>query len=400
MHSLSSTFATNIYSNSNLFQNCSSSNSNNLKNKNNFEKRNERFTSLIAIGNPIVDITAEITKEAIEKFNLKWGDNFFYNNQDNNDIEFIGELENESKTTCVPGGTIQNTLRVASWCKNKKKNNEKKFKVSMLGAVGKDNYKNKIINALKEVGVNPILEIIIGNETSRCGVGIYQNEKYHLADLRASRRLSEKFIENNSDIIFSHDSLLIEGYMFNNHFNLCKKICETFKQKKKPVFLTLSSTNIIKYNYEKIIEIANDSDIIVGNIDEAKELAKAQGIEINKILEIIFKILKSNTDRILIITDLPNEIYCAKYDYKTQRLNCIWTVFNQKLNEEEIQDLNGVGGAFLGGFLSQYIMGYDISDCCRIGLDAANEIMKHVGCYFPKNLNLFEYMNSENSFWN
>ena len=94
MHSLSSTFATNIYSNSNLFQNCSSSNSNNLKNKNNFYKGNERFTSLIAIGNPIVDITAEITKETIEKFNLKWGDNFFYNNQDNNDIEFIGELEN------------------------------------------------------------------------------------------------------------------------------------------------------------------------------------------------------------------------------------------------------------------------------------------------------------------
>ena len=201
MHSLSSTFATNIYSNSNLFQNCSSSNSNNLKNKNNFYKGNERFTSLIAIGNPIVDITAEITKETIEKFNLKWGDNFFYNNQDNNDIEFIGELENESKTTCVPGG---------------------------------------------EVGVNPILEIINGHETSRCGVGIYQNEKYHLADIRASRRLSEKFIENNSDIIFSHDSLLIEGYMFNNHFNLCKKICETFKQNKKPVFLTLSSTNIIK----------------------------------------------------------------------------------------------------------------------------------------------------------
>ena len=110
--------------------------------------------------------------------------------------------------------------------------------------------------------------------------------------------------------------------------------------------------------------------------------------------------MKSNTDRILIITDLPNEVYCAKYDYKTQRLNCIWTVFNQKLNEEEIQDLNGVGGAFLGGFLSQYMMGYDISDCCRIGLDAANEIMKYVGCYFPKNLNLFEYMNSENSFWN
>jgi adenosine kinase len=398
MRSLSSTFATNIFSDSNVFQNSSSSNEYNFKKKHNFEKENERFTSLIGIGNPIIDISAEISAETIKKFNLKWGDSFCYNDQDDDCTGFFSELEKEEKVTHIPGGSIQNSLRVASWCLNMEKTNKIEFKVSMIGAVGNDNNKIKILKSLNEVGVKPILEIINSHETSRCGVGIYQKEKYHLADLRASQRLSEKFIENNSDIIFSHDSLLIEGYMLNNRFNICKKICETFKQNKKPVFFTLSSTNLIKHNYEKIIEIANDSDIIVGNIDEAQELAKSGGIEINKIFEIIFKKLKPNNERFLIITDLPNEICCGKYDYKNQRLSCIWTIFNQNLNAEEIQDLNGIGGAFLGGFLSQYMMGYDVSDCCRIGLDAANEIMKHVGCIFPKNLNLFEYMNRENSF--
>lgn len=389
MNSLSSTFETNNSSFSGLFPKYSSNNNSknifskkdNLKIFNNKLSEYQRFLSLIAIGNPIVDISAEIEHYVINKYNLHFGETIFVND---NNCGFFDELENMPKVTYIPGGSIQNTLIVASWCLNMKPTNKNKFIITMLGSVGSDINKERILKSFQNSGVNPILETIKGQETSRCGVGIYQKEKYRLADIRASKMLTEQFIEEQSDIMYSHDSLLIEGYTINDTFNICKKICQNFKLNKKQVFLTLSSTNIIKQNYQKLIEIANDSDIIVGNIYEAKEFAKCQNNEINQIYEIILKKLNPNNNRLLIITDLPNLVYCGKYDYINKNLNYILTVFNKKIDEEKFEDLNGIGGAFFGGFLSQYMNGYNLHDCCRIGLKAANEIMKQVGCILKK----------------
>lgn len=395
MNSLSLTLATNNSSFSSLFPNYSSNNNNkniftqkdNIKIFKNKPSVQPRFTSLIAIGNPIVDIMAEVNKETISKYKLRFGEKIFANE---NSFGFFDELENGEISTYIPGGSILNTLRVASRCLNMKSADKIKNKISMIGSVGIDNDKKKIIKSLENDNVNPILETIKGQETSRCGVGIYRKEKYRLADIRASKMLTEQFIEEQSNIIYSHDALLIEGYTVNDNFNICRKIYQNFKLNKKPVFLTLSSTNIIKENYQQLMEIANNSDIIVGNIYEAKEFAKSQINEINQIYEIILKKLYPNNNRLLIITDLPNVVYCGKYDYINKRLNCIWTVFSENIDEEKIKDLNGIGGAFFGGFLSQYMSGYDIHDCCRIGLKAANEIMKNIGCILKENVNFFE----------
>ena len=387
MNLLSSTFVTNNSSFSSLFPNNSSNNKDTFNKKNNIKKPIYRFSSLLAIGNPIMDNTAEITRDILDKYNFQFGETLFVND---NNYGFFDDLESMAKVTYTPGGSIQNSVRVMSWCLNMEPANKKVFRISMLGSVGNDIDKKRILRALENVGVNPILETIIGHETSKCGVGIYQKEKFRLADIRASKMLKEQFIEENSDIIFSHDSLLIEGYTLNNNFNICKKIFQNFKQNKKLVFLTLSSTNIIKNNYQKLIEIANDSDIIIGNIYEAKDLAKVKDNNITHIYEIILKTLKPNNDRLFIITDLPNVVYCGKYDYSNKRLNCIWTVFSENIDEEKTEDFNGIGGAFFGGFLSQYMNGYDIHDCCRIGLKAANEITKNIGCIFNNNVNFFE----------
>ena len=43
----------------------------------------------------------------------------------------------------------------------------------MLRATGNDGYKDKVMNALKMVGVKPLLQAIPNMNTSRCGVGIY-----------------------------------------------------------------------------------------------------------------------------------------------------------------------------------------------------------------------------------
>ena len=224
-----------------------SDSSNNLPSINEFPKKDSSsFYSIIGIGDPIVDILSEISLNEINKYQLKLGDSIFASEDYNErNVEMFKILESMSLVSYTPGGSVQNTIRVISWCLNNNSQGRKNYKISMLGSVGDDLYKNKIMLSLEDIGVNPILEILKGDKTSRCGVGIYKKEKLFVTQLRASKRLSEKFIEENLDKILDHQAFLIEGYLLNNKFNIVKKLCDLFYEKKKMIILTLSAEFIV-----------------------------------------------------------------------------------------------------------------------------------------------------------
>lgn len=263
-----------------------------------FTKDHPEIKSLLTLGEPIVDITSQINDIFIQKYQLKLGAHVLVDEKENDySKEVFQALESRPEVGYIPGGSAQNTIRVIAWCLNMEQARRKQFKVSMLGALGDDIYQKKITNSLKEIGVNPILQKIKGDSTSRCGVGVYKKEKLFISQLRASKRLSEEFIEENKDSIFCHQAVLIEGYMIKILFNICKKIVDVFKNQQKLIILSLSATFIVKFHYQKLIEIANDADIIAGNMEEAIELAEHKGKTIQDIFENIFKKLKPKDNR-------------------------------------------------------------------------------------------------------
>ena len=353
-----------------------------------FTKERPEIFSLVAIGEPIVDIISDIDQFMINKFNLKFGDTILIDeNPDNPHIKFYEELEKLTSVSYIPGGSIQNTMRVLSWCLNMDPETRKHFKVSMLGALGEDSYKIKILNALKDIGVYPILETLKDDKTSRCGVGVYKKEKLFVTQIRASKKLSEKFVEEQWRQITEHQALLIEGYMISKKFEICKRLCEHFRSQNKLIVLTLSAPFIIKLFNNELIEIANEADIIAGNMEEAIELANTGDNSKEKIFENIFNKFKPKQNRLLIITDGPNGVYCSQYDYMSRRMDFIYQFFAPKIKDELIRDFNGAGDAFLGGFLSQYMKGNSIENCAKIGIEAATVIIKNIGCTFKKEYN-------------
>ena len=347
------------------------------------ERERKEIRSLIAIGDPIVDITSEIDTEIIKKYNMKWGDTVFLD--ENNDHGVYEELERMPEVRYIPGGAVENSIRVLAWCLNMDPNNKNKFKITMMGCAGDDIYKQKVLNALNELNVNVLFEILPGEKTSRCGVGIYRKERFLITQLRASKKLSEEYIQQNLEEILSNESIIIEGYMLPNKLEICKKLTECFNREKKLVILTLSAMFIVQYHYDKLMEIANKCDMIVANIKEAELLSGVKGGNPKEVFDAIFKKL-SPRDRLLVITAGSQGVYCAKYNYKRNQLDFIFQYFANKINNDEIVDLNGAGDSFLGGFLSEYLKGSSLYDCCRIGTEAASVILRNVGCTFPKNL--------------
>jgi adenosine kinase len=339
-----------------------------------------RLSSIIAIGNPIVDILAEIEKEIVQRFKLVWGGTFFAS-KDN--MGFFDELESRPQVTYIPGGSIQNTLRVTNWCLNMEEKNKGKFRVTMLGAIGQDNYKDKIMNALNSAGVIPLLQPIPNITTSRCGVGICQKERCLLPHIKASNCLTDQFVKEHENEIFNNDALLIEGYFLQEKYELCIYLSNMFKRANKMVILTLSAVFMVENHREKIMKIAEISDMIVGNLEEMEAFAEVQRTEPQITIAKAHEKL-GQKDRLFIVTDGGNGVYVTKYDYEKKGLDYFLQSYPNKLKNEEICDLNGAGDAFLGGFLSQYMKGASLEQCCKVGNDAAYVIIKHVGCTFPK----------------
>ena len=340
-----------------------------------------RLSRIIAIGNPIVDILAETDKETLQRYKLIFGGTFFANESN---MGFYDELESKPQVTYIPGGSIQNTLRVANWCLNMEEQNKGKFSVTMLGAIGQDNYKDKIMNALNSAGVIPLLQPIPNISTSRCGVGICQKERCLLPHIQASNCLTKDFVKEHEEKIFNNDALLIEGYFLQERYDLCKYLCNMFKRAKKMIILTLSAVFMVQSHRDKIMEIAQDSDMVVGNLEEFEAFAEVQRCDL---LTTISKAHEKLTpkERLFIVTDGANGVYVTKYDYNKKGLDYFLQSFPNKLKNEDICDLNGAGDAFLGGFLSQYMKGASLEQCCKVGNDASYIIIKNVGCTFPKN---------------
>ena len=342
--------------------------------------------SLIALGNPIVDITVAIDKDTIQNCGLEWGRTVFNNETTQ---KFLDELDKKPVVTYTPGGSIMNTLRVCSWCLNMNPNDAGKYKITMLGAVGNDVYKDKIINALKDARVEPLLEIK-QQKTSICGVGIYKKDRCLVPDIQASKFLSKEFIEEKKHSIFEHEVLLIEGYYLKENYELCKYLCEEFNREQKLVILTLSAVVIVQNYIDKIKEIANMSDMIIGNMEETEVLAGGKNSVFQETYEKVHRIL-SPRNRLLVVTCGSHGVYCSKYNYKSMRLELILQCFPNFVKNDEIVDLNGAGDAFLGGFLAMYLKGNRgnrLFSCCKMGNETASIILRNVGCTYPKNLKL------------
>ena len=303
---------------------------------------------------------------------------------DQTNIEFFSELESTFQVTYIPGGAIQNTLRVCSWCLNMEPSNQNKYSITMLGATGDDTNRKKIVKALKKEKIKPLLQAIPNMNTSRCGVGIYKKEKCLLPDIKTSNCLTEEFISEHEKEIFKNDALLIEGYFLKERFDICKHLCMEFTKESKFIILTLNAEFIIQKHYDEILEIAKLSDMIVGNMEEFEALAGTKKIEKKEtIFEHVFRKL-TEKERLIVVTDGSKGSFISKYDYKRNKIDFISQSYPCILQSDEIKDLNGAGDAFLGGFLSQFMKGSSLYSCCRAGNDAAYVILQNIGCSFPE----------------
>ena len=339
---------------------------------------NKTKKSLIAIGLINIDVIAEVTKELLIKYNYDFENNYFKEKNTN----YIDELEQNPKVLLAPGGSLQNSLRVTKWILNMNKETKNNYKVSLIGIIGDEERKKIILNELNELGINQIFEINKNSKCSRCGVGIYNNERHLQGENNTC--VSEEFIEKNLIKILDHDIIIFESFMIGRSYNIYKKLSNEFNKKNSLVGIALGANFIVSNFYDKIIDICNNCHFIFSNLQEIESLAKEKNDNIYKTIESAHKKL-SEKNRLIITTCGKNPVIVSKYDYKRNKMDFILKSFPNLIEDKNIVDTNGAGDSFLAGFIAGFMKGDTIEKCCKIGNFAAENIIKHMGCTFDKN---------------
>ena len=368
---------------------------NNFFNNDGKNKERPELLSIIGVGDCMVDIITEINSEIINSYHLEDNQTKY---TDENTKSIFNKLESMPYVSYIPGGSVQNILRVLSYNLYEQTNINNnifnsnyninlgiKYNLSMLGSIGEDVYKDKIINSLRHSKINPLLKFSKG-ETSKCGAGFYNKKPFLISEIKASKNLDKEFITSNKDNILKHEILLIEGYYLQHQFELCWELCELFKKEENKIIILMLNPITINPNLlEKIIYIANYADIIFSTKIQAEEFANSKGeIDDKKIFEKFFQKLTNNNKRLLVIKNGKEAAYCMKYNYLEKHLEFILTSIPQQIKMEEIVDEIGFEDAFFGGFLSEYMKGNSLYLCLKKGNEMANIVLKNPGCTFER----------------
>ncbi|XP_072229153.1 adenosine kinase-like isoform X3 [Leuresthes tenuis] len=282
-----------------------------------------RENMLFGMGNPLLDISAVVDKDFLDKFGLKPNDQILAEDQHKALFE---EIVKRNKVEYHAGGSTQNSVKIAQWMI------QKPHKVAtFFGCIGTDRFGEILKKKAEEAHVDAHYYEQNEEPTGTCAACITGDNRSLVANLAAAN---------------------------------CYK---------KEKHLDLDS------NWE-LVEKAK-----VYYIAEAATFAKELGFETDDIAEIARKtqnLPKENSkrQREVVFTQGKDDSVATVGD-KVKMFPVL------DIDQNDIVDTNGAGDAFVGGFLSTLVQEQALEECIRAGHYAANVIIRRVGCTFPEKPN-------------
>uniref|UniRef100_A0A673UKM0 Adenosine kinase n=1 Tax=Suricata suricatta TaxID=37032 RepID=A0A673UKM0_SURSU len=275
---------------------------------------------LFGMGNPLLDITATVDKDFLDKYSLKPNDQILAEDKHK---ELFDELVKKFKVEYHAGGSTQNSIKVAQWMIQ-----QPHKAATFFGCIGIDRFGEILKKKAAEAHIDAYYYEQNEQTTGTCAVCITGDNRSLVANLAAAN-----------------------CYKKEKHLDMEKNW--TLVEKARVFYIA-----------------------------EAATFAREQGFETEDIKEIAKKAqalpkVNPKRQRIVIFTQGRDDTIMA-----TEGEVTAFPVLDQ--NQEEIVDTNGAGDAFVGGFLSQLVSDKPLTECIRAGHYAASVIIRRTGCTFPE----------------
>lgn len=347
--------------------------------------------SILGLCNPLLDISAYVDNDILEKYNLKPNDVILASEEH---VNLCSDLVAKYSVEYTAGGSAQNVMRVAAGILKKQ---EFDCNVMFSGCIGDDEFGKLMSQKAHADGVNTKYSISKTKPTGTCAVCLTEKGKNRslCAFLGASQQFSDEHLRDKwSDMVDSTDIIYISGFLIAvspKSFHLLGEHIANCKNDKRRFALNLSAPYVSAVFGGEIEQVMKYVDILFGNDDEALAYAKHKKWDTTNIEEIASKLaseekLRTSVKRLVIITRGGEPvIVCQINDDGKPELKHFPC---QPIPSSEMVDTNGAGDSFAGGFLSQFIQGASLEFCIKVGDYAAREIIKQSGIELPSFVNL------------
>lgn len=138
------------------------------------------------MGNPLLDISANVDKEFLAKYELKENDAIIASEKHKN---LYKDLTDNHKVDYIAGGSVQNSLRVAQWLTGIPK------VTTFFGCVGQDKYGKILYDRASGDGVNVRYQYSDKEPTGTCAALITGHNRSLCANLGSANCFTIDHIE-------------------------------------------------------------------------------------------------------------------------------------------------------------------------------------------------------------
>lgn len=308
---------------------------------------------VIGIGNALTDMLVNLESDAVlKKYTLEKGSMSLVDNKLQTEIsKSVAGLPYSLSLGGSAGNTIRAMARLGC-------------SVGFIGKVGPDTTGDFFIQALENLGVEPV--IFRGAERSGKCVSLISpdGERTMITHLGAALELGAQEID--PAIFEGYDCLYVEGYLVQNH-DLIRKAARTAKECGLKVAIDLASFNIVAENLEFLRTLVRESvDIVFANEDEAKTFTcEAEPLNaLQAISEMVdLAVVKIGIKGALI--KQGNEVVHVGIMAAAKRV-----------------DTTGAGDFYAAGFMAGLCEGLTLRQCGTIGAITAGKVIEVVGTTF------------------
>ncbi|GJQ72231.1 hypothetical protein Trydic_g3322 [Trypoxylus dichotomus] len=287
-----------------------------------------RENLVVCIGSPMIDVTARVRYDLLQKYKLKPNNATSYNK----DCSRIFEDLEEYGPKLSVGGSITNTVMSAQSVL------PSPHTICYLGLTGKDDF-----------------------------------------DLGASAFLREEFLEKNDikTVVNQAKYFYLSAFFLRISYGVIRKICKHVSEKRKVLIFNIGAPFLCQQYTKEFEEILPYVNVLIGNEEESKQLANALNYNIsNDTRDIALFLLNqckatgnATRDTLVIITRGNRSIIVAS---KQRSIEFHVPSLQMKFN----LNTSGAGDYFVGGFLANYIQSRPIQDCIQAGIALSFKLIK------------------------
>lgn len=324
-----------------------------------------------AANSQLPDIQAFGDEALLEKYGLKANDAILAEEKHQGLFE---DLLQNYDAKLIAGGAAQNTARGAQYLLPPNS-------VVYLGGVGDDKYAAILHDAVKQAGLRVEYRVDPKINTGRCGVVITGHNRSMCTELGAANHYDLEHLKKPEvwSLVENAEVYYVGGY----HFTVCPPaIMELAKQAasgNKPFILSLSAPFICQFFKEPLDASAPYWDYVIGNEGEAAAYAESHGLnitDVKKIAKALANLPKENTQRkrVAIITQGTEPTIVAVQGEDEVKEFPVHSIDPAKIN-----DTNGAGDAFAGGFAAGVVEGKSLEESIHMGQWLAKLSIQELG---------------------